>query len=302
MDPLIIPYRSGRIAVLADLHWDSYARVGGNPIDAHELECYLTSGLDALIIAGDFANGPPQAWQMALCEMKRRLTIDHVYIIPGNHDYYLHGLDGDIVLARCAQEAGVTFVQKRELRHGNTRFFCCTLWTDFELSGHAALSKRVAQRGLQDYQRITKADPAQAPLSAGVVEPQRRVRITPDDTLAVHVDQRKWLEIGLGTPHFSGGAGHTAVVTHHGPHPGVAGEIDALTAAFHSDLSDMIQSYQPDVWFFGHSHRRLRARVGATDIRNVSVGYPREAFVSGSTQLGDVCIWEGKTRPDQTRF
>ncbi|WP_324753564.1 hypothetical protein [Roseovarius sp. Pro17] len=37
MNPVIIPYRSGPIAVLADLHWDSYARIGTNPIDAHDL-------------------------------------------------------------------------------------------------------------------------------------------------------------------------------------------------------------------------------------------------------------------------
>lgn len=293
MDPLIIPYRSGRIAVLADLHWDSYARVGTNPIDAHDFLYDLTSGLDALIIAGDFANGPPQVWQTALCEMKQHLTIEHIYILPGNHDYYLHGLDGDAALARHAHEAGAKLIQKRELRHGDTRFFCCTLWTDFELSGYSALSKRVAQRGMQDYQRITKADPEQVPLSAEVVEPQRRVPITPEDTQAVHVDHRRWLEAALGTPHFAGELGRTAVVTHHGPHPAVAGEMDALTAAFHSDLSDLIQRYQPDVWFFGHSHRRLRARLGATDIRNVSVGYPGETLVPGSTRLVDVCTWEG---------
>lgn len=295
MDPVIIPYRSGRIAVLADLHWDSYARIGSNPIDVHDLAYDLTSDLDALIIAGDFANGPPQVWQAALYELKQRLPIENLYILPGNHDYYLHGLDGDDALARHAHDAGATLVQKRELRHRDTRFLCCTLWTDFELSGQSALSKRAAQKALQDYQNITKADPDQAPLSADVVEPRRRVLITPDDTLAVHRDHRRWLETTLGTPHFRGQAGQTVVVTHHGPHPSAAGEVDTLTAAFHSDLSGLIHRTQPDAWFFGHSHRRLCARVGATDIRNVSVGYPEETPVVGSTRLADTCIWETVT-------
>ena len=293
MTPVIIPYRSGRIAVLADLHWDSYARIGTNPIEAHDLHHPLGSEVDALIIAGDLANGPPQAWQAALSALMRQLTIAHVYILLGNHDYYLHGLDGDGALEHHARAAGATVVQKRELRHGATRILCCTLWTDFELSGYAELSKRVAQRTMQDYHRITKADPNQAPLSAEVVEPRRLVPITPDDTSAVHRDHRRWLEAALSAPHFAGQAGRTLVVTHHGPHPAAAGEMDALTAAFHSDLSELIYSYEPDVWFFGHSHRRLRVQVGSTDIRNVSLGYPGETPVPGSTALADLCIWDG---------
>ncbi len=135
MDCVTIPYRSGRIAVLADLHWDSYARTGTNPIEAHDLHHQLGSDVDALIIAGDLANGPPQAWQAALSALKRCLNIEHVYILPGNHDYYLLGLDGDGALEHHARAAGATVVQKRELRHGATRILCCTLWTDFELSG-----------------------------------------------------------------------------------------------------------------------------------------------------------------------
>jgi hypothetical protein len=145
---------------------------------------------------------------------------------------------------------------------------------------------------MQDYHRIMKADPEQAPLSAEMVEPRRRVPITPDDTLAVHRDHRCWLVSTLGAPHFAGEEGRTVVVTHHGPHPAAAGAMDALTAAFHSDLSDVIQRYQPNVWFFGHSHRRLRARVGVTDIRNVSLGYPGEAQVPGSSRLVEICFWE----------
>lgn len=241
----------------------------------------------------------PAIWQMVRRTrgnrrlLKRSHPIEHVYILPGNHDYYMHGLDGDDALARHAHDAGVTFVQKRELRHGDTRILCCTLWTDFELSGYAALSKKVAQRMMQDYQRITKADPDQARSSAEIVEPQRRVPITPDDTLAVHHDHRRWLGAAFDGPHFAGASGRTVVVTHHGLHPATAGEMDALTAAFHSDLSDLIYSHEPDVWFFDYSHRRLRAQIGPTDVRNVSVGYPGEKPVPGSKQLADLCIWEG---------
>ena len=175
MIPIVIPYRSGRIAVLADLHWDSYPRIGTNPIDAHDLHQDLEWGVDALIVTGDLANGPIDASQAAVTALKQRLTIEHVHILPGNHDYFMHGLDGDGALERCADAIGATLIRKRELRHGDTQFLCCTLWTDFELSGYAELSKKAAQRMMLDYQRITKPGPDQAPLSAAVVERRRRV-------------------------------------------------------------------------------------------------------------------------------
>lgn len=291
MNPLTIPYRSGRIAVLADLHWDSYAKAGANPIDAHDLRKGLGVDLDALIIAGDLANGPPENWGSAVRAMMQSVTCDHVYILPGNHDYYLHGLDGDDALQRQAEFAGATFVQKRELLHRDTRILCCTLWTDYELSGYADLSKAVARRMIQDYQRISKPRPDQEALSVETVEPRRRMPITPDDLLALHLDHRAWLEQALGAPHFAGDTGKTVIVTHHGPHPAAAGELDALTAAFHSDLSDLIYTYEPNIWFFGHSHRRLRAQLGGTDIRNVSVGYPNERQVADSGHLTEMCFW-----------
>jgi hypothetical protein len=55
------PYRTGRIAVLANLPCDTYARAGIDPIEADGLSSILGADPDAVIIAGDFANGPPEA-------------------------------------------------------------------------------------------------------------------------------------------------------------------------------------------------------------------------------------------------
>ena len=85
------------------------------------------------------------------------------------------------------------------------------------------------------------------------------------------------MEAALRAPHFAGEGGQTVVVTHHGPSRSTAvGQIDDLTPSFHSDLDMLILETAPDAWFFGHSHRRCQARVGRTDIRNVSAGYPEE--------------------------
>ncbi|WP_281968284.1 metallophosphoesterase family protein [Roseovarius nanhaiticus] len=163
------------------------------------------------------------------------------------------------------------------------------------LSDDAKLSKVIAQRMMQDYRRITKPDPDQEPVSAEVVEPRRRVPISRTIcsrymSTIEHGSSRRLRRL---TPRAIPES--PLIVAHHGPHPAVAGELDALTAAFHSDLDDLIHSHQPDAWFFGHSHRRLRATVGPTDTRNVSVGYPGEAQAASSSELSDVCFW-----PDET--
>ena len=121
---------------------------------------------------------------------------------------------------------------------------------------------------------------------------KNHVRISPENTLALHHDHRAWLEDALAEPHFAGPAGRTVVVTHHGPHPLVAGPLDALSPCFHSDLSALIDRRQPEAWFFGHSHYRLRAQVGATDLRNVAIGYPRERRIKGSQPLIEMCVLE----------
>lgn len=64
MDPVTIPFGSGCIAALADLHWDSFARIGNSSIYAHGLHHGV--GVDALIIVGDWGprrRGRRRSWR-----------------------------------------------------------------------------------------------------------------------------------------------------------------------------------------------------------------------------------------------
>lgn len=284
-----IPYKTGRVAILADIHVDDYERVGEDFIAAHGLESVLNDSLDALIIAGDISNGPAPQWIKGLNQLTPHIAPDRIYVIPGNHDYYGGTLKDDDLLAQQAHSVGVHFVQKSELRHGDTRFLCCTLWTDFELLGNAKQAMDIASRSMQDYVQIWKE---RTSIEEGADWKPSIEKIVPEDTLAIHRDHSAWLEGELRTPHFTEEPGPTVVVTHHGPHRSIAGQVDALTPAFHSDLTDLIETFQPDAWFFGHSHRRLWDMVGLTDLYNVSVGYTRELDRSESAYLNRACIWE----------
>lgn len=234
-------------------------------------------------------NGPARNWADVFQYLSTFIPPQQIHALPGNHDYYHGCLDDDPYLADAARQAGTQFVQKKTLPHGDTRLLCCTLWTDFALPRSVAGAMRVAGRVMRDHDLIRAPEDPQSFLAKdGNIRPSRRIRSI--DTLNVHLDHRAWLASALGEPHPAGAAGRTAVVTHHGPHPAVAGRIDGLSASFHSDLSDLLTRHRPEAWFFGHSHRRLRGHVHGTDIRNVSIGYAGELMDEPISYLREACV------------
>ena len=125
------------------------------------------------------------------------------------------------------------------------------------------------------------------------------MKLTPEDTLKIHRDHLNWLTRALRQPHFAGPSGKTVIVTHHGPHLSAAGPLDQMSPSFHSNLEPLIRRFQPDLWFFGHSHRRFRGQVGRTDIRNISIGYPYENRFPGEAELDEMCVFESEAVKDE---
>lgn len=261
------------ITVIADLHVDSWNRWALDPLTATGLDIVIHKRRpDLLIVAGDLSNDPVRTWPAVLTRLGRLIDPTKLVIIPGNHCYYGHRLDGEHLMREVCSDFGVRFAQKEEIRVGATRVLCCTLWSDFALNRNVREAAETAARGMNDYRLIRIGTASGLPYDKQDTRP-----ITPKDTLSLHQDHRAWLAAALHEPHFAGEAGQTVVVTHHGPSPATAvGKIDNLTPAFHSNLDGLIRETQPDAWFFGHSHRRCGAQVGRTVIRNVSLGYPEE--------------------------
>ena len=276
------------IAVIADPHFDSWARWALDPLTATGLDILISRREpDLLVVAGDLSNDPLRGWPKILGRLGRLVAPEKIIVVPGNHDYYAHRLDGEHLLREMCTDAGVRFGQMEEIRINRTRVLCCTLWSDFALNGNVRAAAATAARVMNDYRFIRIETPSGLPYDQQDTRP-----ITPRDTLALHLDHRAWLAAALREPHFAGEEGRTVVVTHHGPSPAtVAGEIDNLTPSFHSNLNDLILETAPAVWFFGHSHRRCRSRVGRTVIKNVSLGYPEE-LGTHALELGPLMFFE----------
>lgn len=287
---LEIPNNGGTVAIIADLHFQSYRWHGGDPFAFHGLKDRMRrEPLDALIVAGDLSEIASQSWDDALNYLGRYVPADRIFIVPGNHDYFGGRLDDESSLRTLARRSGGTLAQKKELRHRDDRYLCATLWTDFELCGDRQAAMDRAARRMRDYDLISKAAARIEVLDVDELRSPQLVRIAPADTIAAHHDHRRWLEERLASRHFAE-EGRTFVVTHHGPHPSVAGAMDDLTPAFHSNLQNVIAEYEVDTWFFGHSHRRLSSVVATTRLQNVSLGYAAEEHNEQEDDLAKVCF------------
>lgn len=262
-----------KILVLADLHLDEITdrdllhRLGEEIHHAgHEA--------DALIIAGDMSEHAAHKWPSAIRWLGTHFLSTKTVILPGNHDYYSGNLDTlDADLDRICREAGCAFGQCGRRALGDTRILMTTLWTDlrlFEAEGEAAVENSIWNaRMMPDY--------GYGAILVG--DPERELE--PEDTVAVHEQQKSWLISELAKPW----SGQTVVITHHAPSAAAAGAMTPLSPCFASDLDELIERYRPDAWIFGHTHRAADTRMpGGTLLRNVSVGYEHEFR---SADIGD---------------
>lgn len=246
-----------KLLILSDLHDDFWSESGRDPFDGTEEE---VGELDHLILAGDVANKPKVRWKFAFERLSKILPLDRVSVFPGNHDFYDFRIDGEDRLEQIAESFGVQYVQKQQLVLGDIRVLCATLWTDLELGLDRTLNAAHIASKMNDYKKIRVAGKGYR-------------KLWPSDVVARHRDHRSWLENALNTE-FDG---LTFVATHHAPHPSVLEDYaDGVSAAYASDLSDLIRRHEPDRWFFGHCHGVRNGAVGKTQLLNVSLGYPEE--------------------------
>jgi hypothetical protein len=187
----------------------------------------------------------------------------------GNHEFYsrvdsmqrLHELAG-----RAAVRTGgrVNVLDDMAVTIGGTRVLGSTLWYDLRIFGDDPETMAHAARGagtLNDSRMIRRDD-------------QSTAMWQPADARRQHLASRAWLESELEASDLP-----TVVVTHHAPHPLSIAPIyrdDWSTAGFVSDLSSVIEKYQPLAWFHGHTHTSFDYSIGSTRVVCNPHGYGRE--------------------------
>jgi hypothetical protein len=188
-----------------------------------------------------------------------------IVMVMGNHEYYRRCVPEELSIARAqAPLYGVHLLENEMVVLNGIRFIGTTLWTDYRFYGpvNVPLAMRAASQGLNDHKRI-----------AWSKRPWARFR--PAEALLLHSRSRTFLETTLKTKH----AGSTVVITHHAPHPRSLHPQyanDLLSAAYVSDLEDLILAGAPDLWVHGHVHTSFDYTVGTTRMLCNPHGYGHE--------------------------
>jgi predicted phosphodiesterase len=204
-------------------------------------------GIDAIIIAGDVAEG-----HRASATWLR----DHVVpvglpliFVAGNHDFY--GGDLDAPIDEVYGNAGVTLLHHRRptIDIAGVRIIGLTLWTDYHVAGNADAARSWARQEMPDLRSIDRG--------------MRRVHTR--DLLELHRDQRGVLERELEKPW----SGKTLLVTHHAPHSHSLRQPQSRSpsdGSYASDLTTTMQQFEPDLWIHGHVHQSYDYEVYKTRV------------------------------------
>jgi Icc-related predicted phosphoesterase len=206
---------------------------------------------DLLVVAGDLITRMERGVEW----LKAR--VDRVLYIPGNHEFYGTDIDRTVEKARAAAAgSNIHILQNDTVTIDGITFVGATLWTDFDLFGDAEYAMTAAAGSMNDYRKIRLRN--------------YELRLRPKDTLKRHIESRDFIERELRKP------GRHVVVTHHAPHPtGVRRgfERDIISAAYASDLTDLIVSGEPELWVYGHTHEARQDVVGSTRLVTNAKGY-----------------------------
>ncbi len=251
-----------KIQIASDLHLDLLQQ------RFPAFRAVQSTDADALVIAGDIHHHAD-----AIAAF-RDWPVPVIYV-HGNHELYDGSPSKTVEILRTASAGtNVHYLERNENIMDRVRFLGCCLWTDFNVvHGMTEQAMQESDRCLMDYRKIAMEN------GSG---------FSAADSVGIHTKSLSWLQQKLGEP-FDG---KTVVVTHHGPHPEsihprFAGSL--LNAAFVSDLTTLIQKYQPDLWIHGHVHDSFDYRIGKTRIVTNPRGYARNRHTA---QTPDELLWE----------
>lgn len=225
-------------------------------------------GIDLVIVAGDTCEGVLKAF-----EYLRRIVplAIPIAMVLGNHEYYRRFISVELALSKeHAPSFNIHVIENDSVVIGNgtvaggVRLIGATLWTDYAVFGAAnvAAVMNACANGMNDHRLIGW-------------QKQPWLRFRPQEAALLHHQSRAFLTQTLATP-FDG---PTVVVTHHAPHWDSVHprfRSDPVTGAYVSDLSALIETYQPALWVHGHLHNSSDYFVGATRVLANPHGYGPE--------------------------
>jgi len=218
---------------------------------------------DVAVFAGDVGKPISEAVRWMAGQRAGPLKGRPAIYVPGNHEFYNAEMKSSLAKGRVAAETfGIDLLSRDTAIIDGVRFIGCVLWTDYRLYGTPKPSMVYAGQTLNDH-RLIRYQEASGHFS----------RFMPWHAAAEHRLDLAFIRQELANA-FDG---PTVVVTHHAPHPNSIEsryQGSPLTPAFASDLSSVIDEFQPEVWIHGHDHGSHDYRIGRTRVFANQAGYP----------------------------
>jgi predicted phosphodiesterase len=250
------------IQLLSDLH-NEFLRNSKEVPSHHWSGSIPETDAEIIILAGDIDTGVRGA-EWAIMESER-LAKTVLYVL-GNHEFYGYeywNLKEKIF--KLCEGTRVFCLDSGVFTLDDVRFIGMTLWTDYKANIQIPQDLSMFNVGklLTDHRRIK----IKSGDSSGSFKPEH--------ALAIHAKELRWLETQLAQSTDA----KTVVITHHGPHAVCQHPdfpINEMTSAFYSNLDDLIESSDIDLWVFGHTHANVDEIVFNTRIVSNQAGYPGE--------------------------
>ncbi|MBK3745581.1 phosphatase [Paraburkholderia aspalathi] len=221
----------------------------------------IPEAVDVCVMAGDLMRLPVNGIHWLAENIAH--TMPCVYV-AGNHEFYRGSVREGLEDAKAisSQFPNVHFLENDAIEINSVRFIGMTLWTDYALDGYPSMSMQIAGSMMNDHREIA-------------LQRNPWMRFRPQDALEIHQASIAFLEAEISKP-FDG---KTVIISHHLPsaksiNPRFHG--DALNPAFASDLSDLIEEHQPDLWVHGHTHDSCDYMIGTTRVVCNPRGYDDE--------------------------
>lgn len=242
-----------RLLVISDLHLEFGPFEFPSPLP----------DFDVAVFAGDVGKPISAAIEWMGSERQKVLKGRPVIYVPGNHEFYGSEMKSALADGRAAaNKADINLLARQSVVIDGVRFIGCLLWTDYRLLGKPKISMVVAGQELNDHRLIRYRE-----------DNGHYSRFMPWHAAAEHRLDLAFIRNELAARH----SGPTVIVTHHAPHPGSVQprhQGSVLSPAFSSDLSALIEEYQPELWIHGHDHGSHDYRVGRTRVFANQAGYP----------------------------